>query len=101
MTMSRKLVLTLASAALLAGTGSPVFAHGDWTFDNSYWKQQLNRDGERNTLGKLESGPFAVGPRETMNDAGSESRAAGTGFATANEAEKVRLDAAGFSQYNP
>lgn len=99
--MSKKFVLTLASAALLAGTASAVLAHGSWAFDDPYWKQQLKHEDGRNTLGKLGFGPFAAAPSETVSDAKSESHADYTSFESAIEAEKARLNAAGFPQYNP
>jgi len=92
--MFKKLVLTLAIGATLAAASTGAFAHGSFAFDDPYWKQQLDRSGEPSVFARV-----AAGPRDTMTDAIGESRLTGDGYAAANEAEKSRLDSAGFPQY--
>jgi len=88
--MFKKLVLTLA----LAAASTTAFAHGSFAFDDPYWKQQLDRSSEPSVFAL-----FAAGPRDTITDVIVEFRATDAGIAAANEAEKSRLDSAGFPQY--
>ncbi len=92
--MLKRLVLAAAAGAALATAGTPALAHGSFAFEDPYWQQQLVRSGEANVFG-----PFAAAPRGTMTDARGEARAAEAGLAAAIEAEKARLDRAGFPQY--
>jgi hypothetical protein len=93
--MLKKLAITLAVGAALAGTGTTALAHGGWAFDDPYWKKALDRSGQPTVFDRL-----AAGPRATMTDAGAEFRFTDDGIAAANEAEKARLNTAGFPQYN-
>lgn len=88
--MLKKLVLTLATGAALAGAGTTALAQ--WAFDDPYWKQALDRSSEPSRM--------AAAPRETVTDAGIELRFTDSGRATAIEADKARLNDAGFPQYN-
>jgi hypothetical protein len=90
--MVKKLVLTVAAGLALGATGA--FADNNYVFDDPYWKQQLDRSGGASLFAQ-----FAAGLRNTMTDASGEARAADAGYAAAIEAEKARLDAAGFPQY--
>jgi hypothetical protein len=92
--MFKKLVLTLAAGAALTAASTTAFANGSFAFDDPYWKQQLDRSSEPSVFAL-----FAAGPRDTMTDAIVEFRATDAGIAAANEAEKSRLDSAGFPQY--
>jgi hypothetical protein len=93
--MFKKLVLTLAAGATLAAASTGAFAHGSFAFDDPYWQKALDRSGEPSVFAR-----FAAGPRDTMTDAIVEFRLTDDGYAAANEAEKSRLDSAGFPQYN-
>jgi len=89
----KKFVMTLAAGAALAAASTAAFSQ--WAFDDPYWKKALDRSGEPTVFDR-----FAAGPRDTVTDAGIEFRLTDDGVAAANEAEKARLDAAGFPQYN-
>jgi len=91
----KKFVMTLAAGAALAAAATTAVAHGGWAFDDPYWKKALDRSGEPTVFDR-----FAAGPRDTLTDAGIEFRLSDDGVAAANEAEKARLEAAGFPQYN-
>ncbi len=92
--MFKKLVLTLAAGAALAGTGTAL-AHGSWAFDDPYWQKALDRSSQPSVFAQL-----AAGPSTTLTDAIGEFRLTDSGYAGANEAEKAQRDAAGFPQYN-
>jgi hypothetical protein len=92
--MFKKLVLTLAAGAALVAASTGAFAHGSFAFDDPYWQRALDRSGEPSVFDR-----FAAGPRDTMTDAIVEFRLTDDGYAAASEAEKARLDSAGFPQY--
>ncbi len=92
--MFKKVILALAAGATLAAASTGASAHGSWAFDDPYWKQALDRSGEPSVFDR-----FAAGPRDTMTDATVEFRFTDDGYVTAIEAEKSRLDSAGFPQY--
>jgi hypothetical protein len=97
--MLRKLVVTLVAGAALAGSATTALAHGGWAFDDPYWKQQLDRPNERSSVGSRGADRYATVTGDTLTDAGGESRPGGPGFVAENEAEKARLNRAGFPQY--
>lgn len=97
--MLKKLVVTLVAGVALAGSATTTIAHGSWAFDDPYWRGQLDRTNEPSSLGSRGASRYAAGARDTLTDAAGESRPSGAGFVTQNEAERARLDRAGFPQY--
>jgi hypothetical protein len=91
----KKFVMTLVAGAALAASATTAVAHGSWSFDDPYWQKALDRSGEPTVFDR-----FAAAVSDTKIDAGIEFRLTDDGVAAANEAEKARLNDAGFPQYN-
>jgi hypothetical protein len=93
--MLKRTLLTTALAALIAAHAAPTLA-SEWAFDDPYWKaNEVIRSvptqfADRTTDVKTDAAPFAV----------ESDRATGTQIVVGAEAQKARLDRAGFPQYS-
>ncbi len=80
--MFKKLVLTLAAGAALAGAGTTALAQATWSFELPDFQLQRDRSTEDRCTEASAFSRFAAGPRETMTDASGEARAADVDAAT-------------------